>query len=66
MKIILNGKKENVQENITLMDLILSKNLNPDTIVVEYNLNIVKKEEWSNTFLKENDSIEVLRFVGGG
>ena len=35
-------------------------------MVVEYNLNIVKSDKWSGTILKENDSLEVLSFVGGG
>ena len=66
MKVKVNGQIEKVKENITLLDFVESKGLKPENVVIEYNLNIVKSEEWSNTVLKENDSLEVLSFVGGG
>lgn len=66
MKIKVNGQIETVKENITILDFVESKELNPENVVVEYNLNIVKSEQWSQTILKENDSLEVLSFVGGG
>ncbi len=63
---MVNGKVEQVEEGLSLLKYILSKGLNPDTVVVEHNYIIVKKEEQGNTQLKENDSLEILRFVGGG
>ena len=66
VEILLNGQKETISENTTLLNFLTSNGLNPDTIVVEYNLNVLKNEEWSNTILKENDNLEVLSFVGGG
>lgn len=66
MNIKINGKEETVNEKISLIELLEEKKLNLNAIVVEYNLEIVKNEEWSSIALKENDSIEVLRFVGGG
>jgi sulfur carrier protein len=35
-------------------------------VVVEINGNIVEKDNFDNTFIKENDKVEVVRFVGGG
>ena len=66
MDIILNGQKETLDKDMNILEFLLSKGLNPDNVVVEYNLNVLKSEEWSNTVLKENDSLEVLSFVGGG
>lgn len=66
MKVMVNGQIETVQENITILDFIESKGLNPENVVVEYNLAIVKSNEWSKTILKESDNLEVLSFVGGG
>lgn len=66
MKIIVNGQNENLDMDMNVLEFLLSKGLNPDNVVVEYNLNVLKSEEWSNTVLKENDSLEVLSFVGGG
>ncbi len=66
MKITLNGREENLGEGTTLAGLIAMKGLDPDTVIVEHNYELVKKEAWSGILLKENDRIEILRFVGGG
>lgn len=66
MKIILNGKEETLTGRDTLASLISLKKLNPDTIIIEYNGCPVEKVEWAGIVLKDNDSIEILWFVGGG
>ncbi|MDF9407397.1 MAG: bifunctional sulfur carrier protein/thiazole synthase protein [Pelotomaculum sp. PtaB.Bin013] len=66
MKIILNGKEDILPEGITVAGLISLKKINPDTIIVEYNYELVKSELWPDIFLKENDRLEILRLVGGG
>ena len=45
----------------------------PDNLQIEnkvmaaaVNMNIVKKDEWSNFIPKNDDKIELLQFVGGG
>lgn len=66
MKITLNGKKEIIEEGATVAGLIALKSLNPDAVIVEYNDDLMKKGEWSDRALKEDDRLEILRFVGGG
>ena len=66
MKITVNGKKEIIEEGATVAGLIALKGLKPDTVIVEYNHDLIKKDDWSNIALKENDRLEILRFVGGG
>ena len=66
LNIRVNGQTEIVEQQTTITDILNQKSLNPDNVVVEYNLNIVKSDKWNNTILKENDSLEVLSFVGGG
>jgi thiamine biosynthesis protein ThiS len=34
--------------------------------VVELNEMIVDKTAWSTTFFKENDTLEIVTFMGGG
>lgn len=46
------------------MDFLKEKNLNPNTIVVEYNMEIIK--DFENITLNENDNLEILKIVGGG
>lgn len=66
LKVRLNGKEEDLKEATTLAELIALKKLNPETIIVEHNHDLVGKEAWDGLVLKENDKIEILRFVGGG
>jgi sulfur carrier protein len=66
MRIILNGKDEMVEVGATIACLIASKGMNPDTVIVEYNLDLIRKESWNDIVLNENDRLEILRFVGGG
>ncbi|MCB9493871.1 MAG: sulfur carrier protein ThiS [Desulfobacteraceae bacterium] len=66
MIIILNGKEEEVPEGITLHDFLKSKDADFDEIVAELNESVVETESYNKTILKENDRLEVLRFVGGG
>jgi sulfur carrier protein len=66
MIIILNGKAEEVPKEITLNDFLKSKDADFDEIVVELNESVIETESYNKTILKENDRLEVLRFVGGG
>jgi len=66
LKIFYNGRELIVEDGSTIAGLLGRRGLNPDTVIVEYNYRLVKKEEWSSITLQENDNIEVLRFVGGG
>ena len=66
MKIILNKKEKNIPKDTSLKDLISLLKLNPDGIVTEVNLGIIKKEKWENFILKDSDSVEIITFMGGG
>lgn len=65
MKIYLNGEKiETTSTNVE--QLIIEKGFDPSGLIVEKNLEIVKKEDWLKTKLKHDDKIEFVTFVGGG
>ncbi len=66
MIVTINGKEEHLDDPITILELLSAKELNPDTVVVELNLNIIDKEALDQIQLKEKDVLEILRFVGGG
>lgn len=63
---IVNGEKMTLDQNLTVTELILKLNLNPQTIVVEVNLDIISKGKYDSTILYENDKVEIISFVGGG
>jgi thiamine biosynthesis protein ThiS len=49
-----------------LAGLLEHLNLDPDKVVAELNGLIIPRENFSATPLAQGDSIELVRFVGGG
>ncbi len=66
VSIILNGKKENVQDGMSVSKLLSSKNIKPEVVTVELNEEILEKPEYNGTILKEKDKIEFVYYMGGG
>lgn len=66
MILTLNGKPESIEKVLSLDALIASKGLCPDKIVVEHNFSIISKEDWPKITLEDQDTIEIISFVGGG
>jgi sulfur carrier protein len=50
----------------TLAALIESLSMKPDRVAVELNREIVPRDRWSQTVLKDGDRLEIVHFVGGG
>lgn len=66
MKIVLNGKDEDFVQPLTIKELLTVKNLTPDRIAVELNLEIIAKAAWTEIVLQDDDKVEILSLVGGG
>lgn len=66
MIVTVNGNNENLRQGITIEDFLKEKNLDPDSVVVEHNRGIAGKDDYASIVLNDNDTLEVLRFVGGG
>ena len=66
MIVTINGKQETIEKAVTLDRLVQTKNLCPERIVVEHNSCIISKEDWPKVMLGDQDTIEIVSFVGGG
>ncbi|OPY85163.1 MAG: Sulfur carrier protein ThiS [Syntrophus sp. PtaU1.Bin208] len=67
MRVRINGREENLPEGlVSLQELVENRGLVPERVVVEVNLRILPREEWPTVRLREEDSIEIVSFVGGG
>ena len=66
MHVYVNGKETEVAEQLTVAALVAEKGLNPNTVVVEHNMIILPKEQWSQFTLASDDKLEIIAFVGGG
>lgn len=65
-KLKVNGKEVIFKENTTVESLLDELKINKDSVVVEINLDILENNQYSEYILREDDVIEVIRFVGGG
>jgi sulfur carrier protein len=54
------------QVKFTLAALIESLAMKPDRVAVELNREIVPRNGWQQTVLKDGDHLEIVHFVGGG
>ena len=50
----------------TVSEILADMEINSQHVAVELNEMIVPKAEYSKTVLKVGDTVEVVRFVGGG
>ena len=66
MRIQLNGQPQEVEENLSLSQLIASLDLKPEQIAIELNQKVIRRGEWQDTGLRNDDKIEIVHFVGGG
>jgi sulfur carrier protein len=62
----LNGQKFSIKYDLTILDVTKYFNYNTSLLVLEYNNLIFHKKNWSKTFIKNNDKIEIVTIVGGG
>ena len=65
-KIQLNGKNVVIKPNYTIFDLLKKYNLSKKKVAIECNGTIIQKTNYKKKFLKNNDKIEVVTFIGGG
>ena len=61
----INGKYEEIN-NVNLLDYLIENKYRVDRVVIDYNVEIVKKAEFSKINIKNTDKIEIVCFVGGG
>lgn len=66
MRLIINGEAREVAGPLTLYALIHQLELAPERLAVERNREVVRRADWPDTHLAEDDRIEIIHFVGGG
>ena len=67
MEIIVNSKPVTIEDDFTIQQYLDSLGLsNKKAIAVAVNGEIVRKDEYSEFFITEGDSMEIVRAIGGG
>ena len=66
IKIQLNGKKYQIKSRCNLKELLRILKKNNNKVAIELNGEIADKKKYNKIFLKKNDKIEIVHFIGGG
>ena len=66
IKIKINGKIKNIDKNSKLLNIIKNFKIPLKKVAIELNEEIVDKKSLNRLYLKNNDKIEIVHFIGGG
>ena len=66
MNVILNGEVRELPENSSLQQLLEHFSLPSQRIAIELNKTVVRRKDWPDVRVSEDDRVEVIHFVGGG
>jgi thiamine biosynthesis protein ThiS len=66
LRLTVNGEPRELPGPATLLDLLAHLGLDPRTVVVELNREIVRRPRLGDTAVADGDLIELVHFVGGG
>ena len=66
LRITLNGEPHELDEPLSVADLLSQLSVDPRRVAVEYNLSILKRQLFADTLVHSDDRIEIVNFVGGG
>ncbi|GJL59438.1 MAG: sulfur carrier protein ThiS [Nitrospirales bacterium] len=65
MQLTINGKPETLEVS-TVLDVLKTKDIDPQLVAVELNTQMVEQEQLGTTSIKDGDRLEFLFFMGGG
>jgi sulfur carrier protein len=61
-----NGRDTDVPNGATVADLVETLGLGSKRVAVELNRDVVARDRWPGTALRDSDHVEIVQFVGGG
>jgi thiamine biosynthesis protein ThiS len=64
--ITLNGEPHEIDQPLSVADLLASLSIDPRRVAVEHNLEILRRPAYADTLIHGGDRIEIVNFVGGG
>jgi thiamine biosynthesis protein ThiS len=66
MRVTVNGTEQEVPADTNVSQLLARLNILPERISVEINLDVISREAYDHSHLKDGDQIEIISFFGGG
>ena len=66
MNIVVNGAGAEVQDGLSVADLVADRAPDARRVAVAVNADVVPRSSWPTTALRDGDAVEVLVAVAGG
>jgi len=66
MQVTVNGEKNEFPPGTSVSELLKGLDMDERYVAVELNRKIVPRTQFSEKLLVENDTLEIVTFVGGG
>jgi len=66
LRITLNGDPFELDQPLSVADLLARLAIDPRRVAVEHNLTILKRDAFPQIVVREGDQVEIVNFVGGG
>ncbi len=66
ISLVVNGKTVELDRPTALLDYLDTLDVNPRTVAVEHNGEIIPRTSFTRITLREGDRLEIVRMVGGG
>lgn len=66
IRLFVNGETREFDKDATVASLLEKLGTPPERVAIELNLQVLDKQEYARTVLKDGDRLEIISFVGGG
>lgn len=66
IKVTVNGNEIELPEDSTIAGFVTERKVTGTMFAVEINLEIINKDQYETTVIKNGDVIEIVGFFGGG
>ena len=66
LQITLNGETYELEQPVSVADLLRRLSIDPRRVAVEYNFEILRRPVYGETLVHDGDRLEIVNFVGGG
>ena len=61
-----NGKQVALETPVTVLEFLQQQGYNAQRVAVERNGEIIRRADFEKELLRDEDTVEVVTFVGGG
>ena len=66
MTVSINGESREIPDGLSVIQLLDHLSINSGRVAIERNREILPRAQWPETRVQQNDSYEIVHFVGGG